>query len=200
MSASDHLSDAQLRHLASRQNQPDGGYTVKAFGPNSGDDVGDAYMVGIPGHSRRHSEDVGASDIRAYTEEKKDLLSQDGYNLGGWEKDLDVSVAFPKSDPSSLRRAKTVAVRGNQEGVGEVGTEEGAYEYAGTLRNPNYKEGKPQREQAIRRSDMDWISPEDGPHVSSQGTSVPKDGSVTAVRRSQSPMTPPSRLTVRKRA
>jgi hypothetical protein len=158
------ISRQQFQGLADRLNVVDGGYSHKVAGPGEGTDAKAGYMVGIPGHGIDLPEgSVTGGQLEAHARSNEALLSQPEVYQGGWNGSMpprasvDVSRRFPTGQRGSRSAAKVLAARGNQEGIGEVDASGG---YAGTIANPNYKEGAPQTGRALSIKDAAWAFPQ----------------------------------------
>ena len=130
------LSDRQFSGLSDDM-ENEGGFTVRAFGPEAGKRGADIYSVGgaVPSHVAPGP--LGGPAIKAYATQHREILSQPQMNLGGWQESgsdraLDVSKGFPRT-PEGLRGAKWQAMKTDQIAIGEL-NERG--DYVGDIDNP----------------------------------------------------------------
>lgn len=131
MGASDHLNFDQVRTATEKVQVPDGGFTVKAYGPNRGQGPRSTFMVGVPGHGINGIDNVSHEDVLGFMESREQPLRHPDQYMGGWNDpetgltSLDVSRSVP-----DYYQAQHLAVAGNEKAIGSIGPEG---EYVGTI-------------------------------------------------------------------
>lgn len=106
------------------------GFSVKAVGPNAGDEARDSVMVGGgAGTEGRVPTPVQAGDVQRYAESRSAQLAPAHRYLGGWGNSLDVSDAFPRT-PGGTVMAVIAGITRGEDAVGVVDSDG---QYAGDL-------------------------------------------------------------------
>lgn len=127
MGQAHNLNIKQLTQLARNMNVPDGGFTIKSHGPNTGDSPENAYMVGQSKFGRNKIPmPIDPTDISDFANSRSAELTKDDRYFGGWHNPanemgaLDVSKAYPVS--GTMIPPMVDAFLGKEESIGEVGS------------------------------------------------------------------------------
>jgi hypothetical protein len=85
MGQAHNLNENELAELASELSVPNGGFTVKAYGPEAGSPPPKSVLVGIAEHGMNDiPQPVNASDVEGFIESRKGPLQEERNYLGGW--------------------------------------------------------------------------------------------------------------------
>ena len=149
MTASDHLNYRQVEKLMGRVNAG-GGFSVKAYGPDVGQEPENKFMVGGVGRELSiyppevgHDVEATTEQGMAFAETRENALRGPRSWMGGWHGGnriaLDVSHDYPTTRRGEMR-ARKAAVRRGEETVGQLGrrTTGGTATYVGGIDNPFY--------------------------------------------------------------
>ena len=156
MSAARTLSRDQVGHLVAAANEPEGGFSVRAYDPGLGDEARGGYVTALPTHARDFPTATTQHGMDYIRDKRAELLPEDRF-FGGFRGEtpprtaFDVSEKRPTTFTGHLGTA-TVAMSGNQEAYGHI-SESGMYT---NIDNPYYEEGQGHALRNVSPDQMSW--------------------------------------------